>query len=44
MVIIMYDGSRLTCNEIEFSNTDNAVIVDEYRIVPIIEILRIITE
>lgn len=43
MVIIMYDGSRLECNEIEFSNTDNCVIADGYRIVPIIEILRIIT-
>ena len=42
MTIIMYDGSRITCNEIYFA--DNEIIVDDYRAVPIIEVLRIIAE
>ena len=42
MVIIMLDGSQLTCNTIEFCGGD--LIADEYRIVPITEVLRIITD
>ena len=42
MAIIMYAGSKLVCNEIEFG--DGCIIADGYRIVPIIEILRIVTD
>lgn len=41
MEIIMYDGSVLECNTIEFG--DNVLIADGYRIVPVIEVLRIVT-
>ena len=42
MVIVFYDGGKLTCNEIEFG--DHVIIADGCRIVPIIEVLRIIAE
>ena len=44
MIIAMYDGSRVACRKIEFSNVANKIIVDDCKTVPIIEILRIITE
>ena len=42
MVIVMYDGSVLECSKVEFSNKTNDIIVDDCKVVPIIEILRII--
>ena len=39
MKVIMYDGSILECSTVEFGY--NTIICDEYRIVPIIEVLRI---
>lgn len=42
MTIIFYDGSKLDCNEIEFSTDGSNIIADQYRIVPLIEILRIV--
>lgn len=44
MVIVMYDGSVLECSKVEFSNKTNDIIVDDYKVVPIIEILHIITK
>lgn len=44
MVIIFYDGSRLECEEIEVSGDGINLIADGYRIVPLIEVLRIITQ
>ena len=44
MVIVMYDGNVLECSKVEFSNKTNDIIVDDYKVVPIIEILRIITK
>ena len=44
MVIVMYDGSVLECRKVEFSNKTAAIIVDDCKVVPIIEILRIITK
>lgn len=41
MRIIMYDGSYLDCNEIEFGA--DGLIADGYRIVPYLEVLRIVT-
>ena len=40
MIICFYDGSRLHCNKIEFGVGE--LIVDEYRIVNIDEILKIV--
>ena len=42
MVIIFYDGGMLTCHEIQFG--DKVIIADGCRIIPIVEVLRIITE
>lgn len=42
MVIIMYDGGVLTCNEIEFCGDD--IIVDGYRRLPIEDVQKIISE
>lgn len=42
MTIIYYDGSKLECNEIEISTDGKNIIVDGYRIVPLLEVLRII--
>lgn len=39
MKVIMYDGSILECSTVWFE--DNNIICDEYRVVPIIEVLRI---
>lgn len=39
MKIIMYDGSELTGSSIYF--TEEELIVDDYRIVPIVEVQRI---
>lgn len=46
MIIIFYDGSRLECNEIEIAGeglTGMTLIADGYRIVPIVEVLRIVS-
>lgn len=42
MKIIFYDGSALECNSIEISGDGKNLIADEYRVVPLIEVLRII--
>ena len=42
MVIVFYDGGRLYCNHIEM--TEKNMIADDCRIVPIIEVQRIVME
>lgn len=42
MTIYFYDGSHMTCSEIEFEN--DSLIVDECRIVEPIEVLRIVSD
>lgn len=42
MKIIFYDGSTMTCSEIEISN--DGLIIDGCRLVPFYEILRIVEE
>ena len=42
MKIIFYDGSTLECNEIEFSSDGKNIIADEYRVISLIEVLRIV--
>ena len=44
MIIVMYDGSRLACNTVEFSCTGYNIIVDGCTTIPIIEVLRIIED
>ena len=41
MIIYCYDGSYCECETIEF--TDKDIIVDECRILPIIEVVRIVS-
>lgn len=41
MEILLYDGSTLTANEIEFGS--DTIIVDGYRVIPTIEVLRIVS-
>lgn len=43
MIITYYDGSTLTCSKIEFSGDGKNLIADDYRIVPLLEVLRIET-
>ncbi len=40
MTVIFYDGSTLECSEIEFGT--NGIICDGYRVVPLVEVLRIV--
>lgn len=42
MTIIYYDGSKLECNKIEISTDGKSIIADGYRIIPLLEVLRII--
>ena len=42
MKIIYYDGSILECNTIEFSGDGKSLIADDYIIVPLIEVVRIV--
>ena len=42
MTIIFYDGSTLECSEIEFG--EHNIICDGYRVIPMIEVLRIVTD
>lgn len=42
MKIIFYDGSTLECTEIEFSSDGKNIIADQYRVIALIEIIRII--
>lgn len=44
MIIVMRDGSTLHCGQIDFMEYDGNVIADEYRIIPINEILKIIPD
>jgi len=44
MIIVYYDGSTLECETIEMCNDGKNLIVDDYRIVPLIEIVRIIAK
>lgn len=44
MKIIYYDGSVLECEEIMLAGDGRNFIVDGYRIVPMIEVLRIISK
>ena len=39
MAIVFYDGSTLTCSEIEVGA--NGLIADGYRLIPLYEVLRI---
>jgi len=41
MIIIFYDGSRMVCEKIEFS-MDGNIIADEYRTIPIADVLKIV--
>ena len=41
MRIIFYDGSEMECAEVYF--TENELIVDGYRVVPLITVQRIVT-
>lgn len=41
MKIIFFDGSTMDASEIEFGC--DGLIIDGYRVVPIIEVLRIVT-
>ena len=43
MTIYLYDGSTLECNEIEFSSDGKSIIADEYRIISMLEVLRIVS-
>ena len=42
MKIIFYDGSTLTCYEIEIGSDGNTIIADGYRIIKLLEVLRIV--
>ena len=44
MKIVYYDGSELACTTIEIVDDGTTLIVDEYRIVPIAEVQRIIQD
>lgn len=44
MTIILYDGATLECSEIEISGDGKRIIVDGCRIVPWVEVLRIIAK
>ena len=43
MIIVMYDGSRMECEEIEFTRDGN-IFADEYRIIPIVDVVRITSD
>ena len=42
MKIIKYDGSVIECNRIEFGTDGKNIIVDCYRLIPLIEVVRIV--
>lgn len=44
MIIVYYDGSTLECNTIEIADDGKTLIADECRIVPVTEVLRIVTK
>lgn len=43
MIIIFYDGSRMVCETIEFSMDGSNIIADEYRTIPTVEVLKIVS-
>ena len=43
MIIFLYDGSTLRCETVEFAFDGENLIADEYRIVPLLEVLRIVS-
>lgn len=44
MIIIFFDNTLLKCDSIEFSTDGKNIIVDSCRIIPLVTILRIITD
>jgi len=44
MIIIFFDNTLLKCDSIEFSTDGKNIIVDGCRVIPLITILRIITD
>ena len=44
MIIVYYDGSTLECEAIEMCNDGKNLIVDDYRIVPLLEVVRIVSK
>ena len=44
MKVVYYDGSELDCESIEFIDDGKTLIVDDVYIVPIAEVLRIVSD
>ena len=44
MIIICYDGTKIECERIEIANRKPVLIVDDCKIIPIIEVLRIVSK
>ena len=44
MIIVYYDGSTLECERVEFSTDGKSLIADDYRLIPLVEVVRIISK